>query len=113
MPRGVLTGEMIAGKYRPILRGVNSTRVWIKQANSMCERLLLERCEPLDALTGGTARDRIRALWRTLLENHPHDSICGCGIDAVHDLDMRPRFDHVATEGAALAEELTARLAGA
>lgn len=112
MPRGVLTGEMIAGKYRPILRGVNSTRVWIKQANAVCERLLLERCEPLDALTGGNAGDRVRALWRTLLENHPHDSICGCGIDAVHDLDMRPRFDRVATEGAALAAELTARLAG-
>jgi 2-O-(6-phospho-alpha-D-mannosyl)-D-glycerate hydrolase len=113
MPRGVLTGEMIAGKYRPILRGVNSTRVWIKQRSVECERLLLERCEPLDALTGGTARDRIRSLWRTLLENHPHDSICGCGIDAVHDLDMRPRFDRVATEGAALAAELAARVSGA
>ncbi|MGH2378403.1 MAG: phosphatase PAP2 family protein [Candidatus Limnocylindria bacterium] len=111
-PRGVLTGEMIAGKYRPILRGVNSTRVLIKQANSECERLLLERCEPLDALTGGGARERIRSLWRTLLENHPHDSISGCGIDGVHDLDMRPRFERVARDGEALAAELTARVAG-
>ena len=111
-PRGVLAGEMAAGKYRPILRGVNSTRVWIKQANAECERLLLERCEPLDALSGGVARDRIRSLWRKLLENHPHDSICGCGIDEVHDLDMPARFERVRTEGRRIVDELTARLAG-
>ena len=111
-PPGVLTGEMVAGKYRPILRGVNSTRVWIKQRNALCERLLLERCEPLDALAGGTERDRIRDLWRTLLENHPHDSICGCGIDDVHDLDMPPRFERVLGEGRAIAEDLAQRLAG-
>lgn len=111
-PPGVLSGEMIAGKYRPILRGVNSTRVWIKQANAECERLLLERCEPLDAVAGGVARDALRSMWRTLLENHPHDSICGCGIDEVHDLDMAPRFDRVRREGQALVAELTRRLAG-
>ena len=113
IPPGVLSGELVAGKYRPILRGVNSTRVWIKQANVECERLLLERCEPLDALAGGIARDRIRSLWRTLLENHPHDSICGCGIDDVHDLDMPPRFERVRREGAEIVGDLAARLAGA
>ena len=111
-PPGVLAGEMVAGRYRPILRGVNSTRVWIKQANAACERLLLERCEPLDALAGGPATERIRSLWRTLLENHPHDSICGCGIDEVHDLDMPPRFERVRVEGARIATELEERLGG-
>src|SRR5438477_8093668 len=85
-----VTGEIVRGRYRPILRGVHATRVWIKQENVACERLLLERCEPLDALTGGTARDELRDLWRMLLQNHPHDSICGCSIDAVHDVDMAP-----------------------
>ncbi|HZC30484.1 MAG TPA: glycosyl hydrolase-related protein [Gaiellaceae bacterium] len=112
LPPGVFSGEMVAGRYRPILRGVNSTRVWIKQANAECERLLLERCEPLDALLGGPARERLRSLWRTLLEQHPHDSICGCGIDDVHDLDMRPRFARVRRDGEALARELAERLAG-
>ena len=111
-PTGVFIGEMIAGKYRPILRGVNSTRVWIKQENAACERLLLERCEPLDAFSGGGARDTLRSLWRTLLQNHPHDSICGCSIDAVHDLDMRPRFAHVRAGGDRLVSELSGRLAG-
>ena len=111
-PRGVFVGEMVSGKYRPILRGTNSTRAWIKQENAACERLLLERCEPLDAFSGGTTTDTLRSLWRTLLENHPHDSICGCSIDAVHDLDMRPRFVRVRSEGERLAAELSGKLAG-
>ena len=107
-----VSGEIASGRYRPILRGVNSTRVWIKQENVACERLLLEWCEPLDALTGGTARDELRELWRTLLQNHPHDSICGCSIDAVHDVDMAPRFALVRERGDALAGRLLERLAG-
>jgi membrane-associated phospholipid phosphatase len=109
-PRGTVVGEMIRGRYRPILRAVNSTRVWIKQENVACERLLLERCEPLDALTGGAARDEVRSLWRTLLQNHPHDSICGCSIDAVHDVDMAPRFARVRSDGHALATRLEREL---
>src|SRR2546426_567637 len=112
VPRGVVRGEIVRGRYRPILRGVNSTRVWIKQENVACERLLLECCEPLDALTGGTARDELRELWRMLLQNHPHDSICGCSIDAVHEIDMAPRFAYVRQRGEALAARLAARLAG-
>jgi membrane-associated phospholipid phosphatase len=111
-PAGSLAGEMIRGRYRPILRAVNSTRVWIKQENVACERLLLERCEPLDALTGGGSGAAVRALWRTLLQNHPHDSICGCSIDPVHDIDMRPRFDRVRVDGGALAASLESRLLG-
>ncbi|MGH2490110.1 MAG: phosphatase PAP2 family protein, partial [Candidatus Limnocylindria bacterium] len=111
-PRGVVVGEMVRGRYRPILRGVNSARVWIKQENAACERLLLERCEPLDALTGGVAREEVRSLWRTLLENHPHDSICGCSIDDVHDTDMAPRFARLRRDGDALADRLERRLGG-
>jgi membrane-associated phospholipid phosphatase len=107
-----VSGEITSGRYRPILRGVNSTRVWIKQENVACERLLLEWCEPLDALTGGTARDELRDLWRMLLQNHPHDSICGCSIDAVHDVDMAPRFAYVREHGDELAARLLERLAG-
>jgi membrane-associated phospholipid phosphatase len=110
--RGTVDGEMVRGRYRPILRGVNSSRVWIKQENVACERLLLERCEPFDALAGGVARDEVRALWRTLLQNHPHDSICGCSIDPVHDVDMAPRFARVRSDGEALANRLEQQLAG-
>jgi membrane-associated phospholipid phosphatase len=111
-PRGLVVGEMVRGRYRPILRGVNSARVWIKQENVTCERLLLERCEPLDALAGGAAREEVRSLWRTLLQNHPHDSICGCSIDDVHDIDMAPRFARVRSDGEALATRLAQQLGG-
>jgi mannosylglycerate hydrolase len=30
----------------------------------------------------------LRHAWKTLLQNHPHDSICGCSVDAVHDENM-------------------------
>ncbi|MBI5301194.1 MAG: hypothetical protein HY868_03585 [Chloroflexi bacterium] len=32
--------------------------------------------------------------WKYLLQNHPHDSICGCGVDQVH-AEMAQRFDWV------------------
>jgi alpha-mannosidase len=44
----------------------------------------------------------IRQSWRLLMENHPHDSICGCSIDQVHD-EMKPRFD----QADQIAEEIT------
>jgi mannosylglycerate hydrolase len=33
----------------------------------------------------------LRLAWRLLLQNQPHDSICGCSTDEVHD-EMRVRF---------------------
>src|SRR3989441_9419317 len=98
--------EMIDGRYRPILRAVNSTRMWIKQENAACERLLLRWLEPIGALSGKVTREELRPLWRTLLQCHPHDSICGCAIDAVHEIDMRERFAAVRAGGEALRERL-------
>ncbi|MDO8562573.1 MAG: phosphatase PAP2 family protein [Candidatus Limnocylindria bacterium] len=111
-PHGTHAGEMVAGRYRPILRGVSSTRTWIKQESARCERLLLERCEPLDALTGGRSRGELRELWRALLQNQPHDSICGCSIDAAHDIDMAERFARVRAGGETLAARLAREIAG-
>ncbi len=42
-----------------------------------------------------TSKLQLLALaWKYLLQNHPHDSICGCSIDQVH-AEMAPRFDWV------------------
>ena len=54
---------------------------------------------------------RCASLWRTLLQNHPHDSICGCSIDDVHDVDMAPRFARVRGDGEALSARLARELA--
>ena len=79
-----------------LIPGVTSSRVWIKQANAACESLLCQWAEPFSALAqraggGIDPSGFLNAAWKWLISNHPHDSICGCSIDAVHE-DMRYRF---------------------
>jgi len=79
-----------------LIPGVLSSRVWIKQANAECQTLLCQWAEPLAAfvhlaLGDDFSRGFLDVAWKWLLKNHPHDSICGCSIDAVHE-DMKFRF---------------------
>ena len=80
-----------------VIPGVLSSRVWIKQMNAKCQTALCHWAEPLCALTSSIFVDQkgergfIDIAWKWLLQNHPHDSICGCSIDAVHE-DMCYRF---------------------
>ncbi len=76
--------------------GVSSSRVWIKQANAECQSLLCQWAEPASAFAAAALgreypRGFLDVAWKWLLQNHPHDSICGCSIDTVHE-DMRYRF---------------------
>jgi mannosylglycerate hydrolase len=89
-------GELRGGKYENLLSAVFSARMWIKQWNARCETILEKYTEPVAALAAVLAgfeypRDYIWQGWKWLLQNHPHDSICGCSIDQVHD-EMRTRF---------------------
>lgn len=92
-------GELHGGKYNAILPGVFSSRIWIKQWNKLIENRLERYTEPFSTITWmyDTAhtfdypRDYIWTGWKWLLKNHPHDSICGCSIDPVHE-DMKTRF---------------------
>lgn len=91
------TGEMHGGKLHFILSGVLSSRVYLKQRNAACEMLLARVAEPLAALAWLRAESNhwsglLSHAWKTLLKNHPHDSICGCSIDLVHR-EMLTRFD--------------------
>src|SRR5262249_48748162 len=60
---------------------------------------LVRALEPLSAwvraLGGVSDPGTIEFAWRVALENHPHDSICGCSVDAVHR-QMETRFERVA-----------------
>jgi alpha-mannosidase len=73
--------------YAWTLQGTFASRASQKRRNAAVERLLVRDGEPWAALAaraGGTDRaPLLRAAWRTLLECHPHDSLCGCSIDAV------------------------------
>ncbi len=96
--RGVHEGELLSGKLHLILTGVWSARIPLKQRNDRCQTLLGAVVEPLAAaaaLRGDELRSGLtRYAWKKLIENHPHDSICGCSIDEVHR-EMDTRFDQV------------------
>ena len=79
-----------------VIPGVASSRVWIKQANAVCQTLLCQWAEPFTALAQvalgrPTAPGYLATAWQWLVRNHPHDSIGGCSVDAVH-ADMPYRF---------------------
>ena len=109
-----IVGELRSCKRMPLLPGVLSTRMWIKQRNHASETLLGKWVEPFCTFaslvtTAGRSQTLITnpssiagQAWRLLMENHPHDSICGCSIDQVHE-EMKVRFDQVEQIG----EELT------
>jgi alpha-mannosidase len=91
-------GELVGSRLQNILRGVNSARIYLKQANERAERRLLS-IETAAAVRGlredapCPAAD-LRLAWRDLLRNHPHDSICGCSCDEVHR-DMLVRYEQL------------------
>lgn len=86
----VIRGELRGGEdYAYLLPGVLSARTYLKRANARVQRELERWAEPLSLFASmcGAAPDTglLRHAWKTLLQNHAHDSICGCSIDAVHE----------------------------
>lgn len=118
-----LQGELRDPHKAHILPAVLSARMWIKQRNHYSQNLLEHWVEPFStwaelqtradaAFTPPVTHQKtsriadpgsiIHQAWKLLISNHPHDSICGCSIDATH-YDMISRFDQVDQIG----EELT------
>jgi len=87
-------GELRSGLRSPLLPGCASARMAQKRADFANDRALTAYLEPLAAwvglLGGEPGCDEIEHAWRVALQNHPHDSICGCSVDAVHaEIDVR------------------------
>lgn len=100
-----------------LIPSVLSSRVWIKQANAACQALLCHWAEPLGAAARAWVGAEypagyLRVAWRWLLLNHPHDSICGCSIDEVHE-DMKYRFAQCRQIGERVTTETLRTLAAA
>ncbi len=118
----VLEGELREPGFYPaesdqqwLIPGVGSSRVWIKQDNAACQAMLCQWAEPFSALAHRAMgaeypQGYLDVAWKWLLMNHPHDSMCGCSIDAVHE-DMRFRFAQAKQIGERLATEATRRMA--
>ena len=79
-----------------VIPGVLSSRIHLKQANARCENELCLWAEPFSTFAARLGRPfpkrYLEVAWRYLIQNHTHDSICGCSIDQVHK-DMEYRFD--------------------
>ncbi|MFN2226092.1 MAG: alpha-mannosidase [Anaerolineae bacterium] len=116
----LVQGELRSPARAHLLPGVFSARIWIKQRNAHCETLLEQWAEPFSALAAlyglpTPTRDLhsfVWQAWRYLLLNHPHDSICGCSVDAVHK-EMDVRFDWVEQIGEEVTRQSLEALAAA
>lgn len=103
-PLSVVKGELRSQRTDGWGTLVNtaSARVYLKQMNQHGQTLLEKVAEPLAAIAHGVGEAYPHHLltyaWKTLMQNHPHDSICGCSVDEVHR-EMVTRFEksrHVA-----------------
>jgi alpha-mannosidase len=94
----VYEGELVGSRLQNVLRGVNSARIYLKQANERAEQRLLsiEAAAALRTLREGAPYpgSNLRLAWRDLLRNQPHDSICGCSCDEAHR-DMLVRWEQL------------------
>lgn len=92
-------GEFRDNGASNVLTGTLSSRTYLKQANARSQVELERELEPLCTLLSAAGikdypHDYLHYLWKLLIENHPHDSICGCSVDAVHE-HMMDRFDRI------------------
>lgn len=101
-------GEFNRSRDSYILQGVYSSRMYLQQANEKAQTLLECYAEPLSTwawLLGRPYPTSFLGLaWRKLLQNHPHDDICGCSVDAVHRENM-VRFAEVEQIGVTLVRD--------
>ncbi|HEY4019244.1 MAG TPA: glycoside hydrolase family 38 C-terminal domain-containing protein [Pseudonocardiaceae bacterium] len=111
------TGELAGTvtRDRPILRGVSSSRMYLKQANERIVRLArhAERASALAVLRRGTGypQDAFTHLKRRLLVLQSHDALTGCGVDAVAR-DMLAVYDDLEVLANRLLHEALGALAG-
>lgn len=93
---GELRSQATDGWYT--LANTASSRLYLKQYSARLSDYLEQVLEPLATLATRYGyvypSDKIDFIWKTLLQNYPHDSICGCSIDEVHR-GMVSRFEAV------------------
>ncbi|WP_154119322.1 alpha-mannosidase [Paenibacillus monticola] len=93
-----------------------SARVYLKQLNQLGQTLLEKGAEPLATLAHLVSgrpypHQLLTYAWKILMQNHPHDSICGCSVDEVHR-EMVGRFDKSRQVTETIIEESLKAVAG-
>jgi hypothetical protein len=81
----VWRGELRSAARAHLLPHVYSTRIHQKQDRAFIETCVERYAEPFSALVPGVAwpAAELERIWRLLLWNGAHDSVCGCSIDEV------------------------------
>jgi mannosylglycerate hydrolase len=104
-------GELRSGARANLLMGVLSARIGLKAACARAERLLARYAEPLQALHATAwPAPFLDLAWRRLVESSGHDSVTGCGADAVAD-QVAVRLAEASQLGEGLAERAAAGVA--
>jgi len=112
----VVKGELISQDTDGWTTLVNtcSTMVDLKVANRKGEQLLENIAEPLACVAAQYGmeypHDMLLYAWKTLMKNHPHDSICSCSCDEVND-EVRMRFQKSRQAAERIVEETLSYLA--
>ncbi len=100
---GQLRGRLRVDELHGTLSSRIDNKIWNARARMFVENL----AEPLDALAvrfgKPPARCHLRKAWELMLQNHAHDSICGCSQDRVHD-EVNSRFLKAAEIGTDVAD---------
>lgn len=98
-----ICGELTKPRQKPgnnldMLYNTLSSYYTLKKENDYCQNTLERKTEPMAAFSKIDGFDLnhkfVKRAYKWLIQNHPHDSICGCSIDQVHK-DMIYRFDQV------------------
>ena len=84
-----------------LLQGVLSSRLALKRLNREAEHRLFKQLEPLSTFCSALNLskypfDELMYALKQLLRNQPHDSICGCSIDQVHQ-EMLTRYQAISS----------------
>jgi mannosylglycerate hydrolase len=81
-------GEFTGNMNHLAVRGVYSSRMYLKQKNFYSQALLEKYAEPISTMlfleNEKDYHSNIYYAWKQLMQNHPHDDISGCSTDDVH-----------------------------
>jgi len=113
--RGEQRSPGYVGVNNSVLANVLSSRIHLKQLNQANEYLLQGWAEPWSVFAAAEGKPYPQAFleeaWKQLIQNHPHDSICGCSISRVHE-DMLYRFAQCQSIGERMSGESLHYIAG-
>ena len=107
------TGELRSAARANLLVGVTSARVGVKAAATGAERLLERYAEPLATLWATESMEPfLTRAWDRVIDSAGHDSVTGCGIDAVAE-EVAGRLHQAAQLAEGVRDHAVAQLAAA